>query len=99
MRQFNPMEELLKWASYHVRFKDTSDAILNHERFAMWSGSSKQQQHHYGIGGLAKHTMEVVHTSFAINDYYGGVESPALYFAGLYHDSGKMWDYEPVDRE
>lgn len=73
--------------------------ILGDERFPMWSGSGYPNQHHYGIGGLLRHTSEVVELCFIMKEHYEGVhviDSVELYLAALFHDSGKMYDYEYV---
>jgi len=74
--------------------------VLSDERFKFWSGSSRPYQHHYGAGGLAKHTLEVVNLCNDVTHYYSGrydVDPVELFFAAFFHDVGKMYDYEPVD--
>ena len=73
--------------------------ILEDERFPIWSGSSKPEQHHYGKGGLIKHTLEVVETCFRVKSLYEHTyefDSKEVFLAAFFHDVGKMWDYEPV---
>ena len=72
--------------------------VLKDSRFTEWSGSSKKNLHHYGTGGLITHTCEVVQLCLQNNEYFKGTEKyvdPAkVYLAALFHDAGKMWDYE-----
>jgi len=73
--------------------------ILEDERFPLWSGSSKPHQHHYGDGGLIKHTSEVIDTCFRVKSLYEHTyefDSKEIFLAAFFHDVGKMWDYEPV---
>jgi len=92
----NPLLELSDLA-YMYGVVSISDIILKDPRFVIWSGSSKPSQHHYGTGGLAVHTFEVVelckinnrHLSYPLKDR-------DIFLAALFHDVGKMWDYEPV---
>jgi len=73
--------------------------ILEDERFPLWSGSSKPNQHHYGKCGLVQHISEVVDLCFQNKSYFDHVheiDSKELFFAAFFHDVGKMWDYEPV---
>jgi len=71
--------------------------VYQDERFPIWSGSSKDTQHHYGKGGLAQHTWEVIESSMLIHEYYHtGEDKRKVFLAALFHDCGKMWDYEPV---
>jgi len=71
--------------------------ILEDERFAIWSGSSQSIQHHYGFGGLAQHTLEVVDLCFRVKSLYEHkfeIDSKELFLSVFFHDVGKMWDYE-----
>ena len=77
---------------------DIAKFLLDDPRFSLWSGSSKPHQHHYGKGGLAKHTLEVIELCLRTNDYYNNiVNSQHIILAALFHDSGKMFDYIPKD--
>jgi len=72
--------------------------VLDDERFAIWSGSSKPNQHHYGKGGLIKHTAEVINTCFRVKSLYEHTyefDSKEVFLAAFFHDVGKMWDYAP----
>lgn len=72
--------------------------ILEDERFSVWSGSSKPHQHHYGKGGLIKHTSEVIDTCFRVKSLYEHTyefDSVEVFLAAFFHDVGKMYDYEP----
>ena len=75
-----------------------SEPVLRDPRFGLWSGASKENQHHYGEGGLATHTLEVIELCLLNNKYFlplnKSVNEQALFLAALYHDTGKMWDYE-----
>lgn len=55
--------------------------------------------HHYGEGGLAKHTTEVVELCLHNAERYSNVNKQILFLAALYHDVGKMRDYEFKDGE
>lgn len=98
----NPVDKLIDIAK-SFRYKMNEDVyriskfILEDKKFALWSGSSKESQHHYGQGGLAKHTLEVVQSSLLMHEYYKTKVNPCkIFLAALYHDYGKLWDYEPV---
>lgn len=74
--------------------------VLDDPRFALWTGSSSRYMHHYGQGQLAQHTREVADLCALNNSYYGHpVNSDLLFLAALFHDVGKMWDYEPLPPE
>lgn len=72
--------------------------VLDDPRFKTWSGSSKPHQHHYGDHGLVIHTAEVVKLCLKNNDLYyttpNKINERKLFLAALFHDAGKMWDYE-----
>ena len=75
------------------------ETILNDERFPIWSGSSKEFQHHYGKGGLIKHTSEVVDLCFKVKSFYEHtyeIDSKELFLSAFFHDVGKIYDYKPT---
>ena len=74
-----------------------SNFLLNDLRFPLWSGSSKELQHHYGTGGLIIHVSEVVDMCLTMREkWYPEVNGQVLFLSALMHDWGKLWDYEPV---
>lgn len=75
-----------------------SNILIKNEKFGIWSGSSKPHRHHYGEGGLAKHTLEVIELCIQTNTFYNNVvDNQHLILAALFHDSGKMFDYIRLD--
>lgn len=102
-----------------IEILSITDYILNDPRFSVWSGSSQPHQHHYGDGGLAKHTRETI--ILCLRNLYFLVQSNMfpmplvckddkeyrdefmrqtemeLYFAALFHDAGKMYDYKKIE--
>ncbi len=70
--------------------------------FAVWSASSHPNLHHYGKGGLAEHTYEVLSLCVSNRLRCGPTDwaderlSKALVCAAIWHDFGKLWDYKPV---
>jgi len=78
---------------------ETANILLKDERFNFWSGSSLPHQHHYGTRGLVQHTAETVNLCLSIGMKYEweGISYPVLFLASLFHDSGKMYDYECVN--
>lgn len=71
--------------------------LLFDPRFKEWSGSSKVNEHHFGTCGLINHTAEVVRLSDVMvqefEDLYQ-IDKTTLFLACLFHDAGKMYDYE-----
>ncbi len=77
---------------------EVASHILDDPAFPVWSGSSKPFQHHYGDGLLIEHTYEVVvlcqeNTKVLNVD----LNREVLFLAALYHDYGKIWDYQKVN--
>jgi len=75
-----------------------SACVLDLPNFAVWSGSSKEGQHHYGKGGLQYHTYEVVSLCVGLREHLKldqPLDNEVLFLAALFHDVGKLWDYEP----
>lgn len=74
-------------------------SLVDLPEFQLCSGSSKEQQHHYGDHGLLIHTKEVVSTCLKMQSFYPqyNIDRAELFLAALYHDAGKTYDYEQVD--
>lgn len=68
--------------------------VLDDFRFLKWTASAHPSVHHYGHGGLIQHTLEVVETCMQMHKYYGGCDRNLLFLAALFHDFGKIWDYD-----
>ena len=87
----------LKKIAKSLSVSEIANVVLNDKRFAICSGSSKPIHHHYGDGGLQKHTFEVVELCLQNNEYFKPLNKAVcdrkLFLAALFHDSGKMWDY------
>lgn len=78
---------------------DLCSIVLDDPRFLIWSASSKSDKHHYGKHGLIIHTTEVIELCKVNNRMTGDtVDGRQMFLAALFHDAGKMWDYQPVDR-
>lgn len=75
------------------------DVIVNTPDFECWSGSAISCHHHYGDGGLARHTYEVVKLCLesAASLNCQDMNKEELFLAALYHDIGKLYDYEKVN--
>lgn len=90
----------LKNEAQRLGIADLCSPVLEDSRFPIWSGASKPFQHHYGKGGLVQHVAEVVALCAANNAILGfPVNERKLYLGALFHDVGKMWDYEPTNTE
>lgn len=69
--------------------------LIHNGHFGIWTGSANEKVHHYGNGGLAKHTWEVVSLCEAAAKFYGDIINiKELLLAAVWHDAGKLWDYE-----
>jgi 3'-5' exoribonuclease len=72
-----------------------SGVVLNNEKFAVWSGSGEENHHHYGGEGLKKHTFEVIDLMNNVKSTLKlDLDDYLIQLAGLYHDIGKIYDYE-----
>lgn len=69
--------------------------------FTTHTGSGNPTSHHYGDGGLAQHTLEVIEASLGLLKSLvpdaSNLHRKILFLAALYHDIGKLWDYEEND--
>lgn len=87
--------EVLKGLAINLGVYELCSSLLNNPRFPVWSGSGRPTQHHYGDGGLVVHTAEVVTLCLNNNKTLrAGIDEKKLFCAALFHDSGKMWDYQ-----
>lgn len=77
--------------------------VWSNEGFQKCTASSSKKTHHYGYGGLARHTQEVVELSMRAAEWHNRTHTNKkinlrdMFFAALYHDFGKLKDYEPCD--
>lgn len=84
----------------HLTYQPLLDFVLNDDKFLRWTGSGIPGVHHYGHGGLGQHTYEVMRLSqdLANNKLYKDKISlqqrQQLFWAALYHDFGKTYDYD-----
>lgn len=74
------------------------DLIHFHPEFLRWSGSHHPDAHHYGEGGLLRHTAEVIKMCFVTKYAIGAkVDDNILFLGALFHDTGKLFDYVMAD--
>lgn len=75
--------------------------VLDHPGFDVWSASSHPNLHHYGKGGLAQHTYEVLTYALKNREVAASqgheVNIRTLICAALFHDLAKCFDYAPTD--
>ena len=97
----NPLTNLQAAAKDVLSYKARvlANQVLKDKRFAYWSGSAKPEHHHYGHGGLCKHTWEVTKLCFVNKNSLDidAINEEELFLAALYHDIGKLYDYEYVN--
>jgi 3'-5' exoribonuclease len=70
--------------------------VIDHPKFPYWCGGLGNQ-HHFFEGGLARHTREVLEVAFGAMHTLkleNEIDKTELFLACLFHDAGKMYDYE-----
>jgi 3'-5' exoribonuclease len=79
-------------------FSKLAITLIDDARFRKWSGCINDK-HHYGNHGLLIHTYEVVMLALSTRKTLNvaDVDVAELFLACLFHDAGKMYDYELVD--
>ena len=91
-----PIVYLLNLAElYNV--ENIAERALGDIHFLRQSGCANKLGHHYGYGGLFKHTYEVCVLCESIAKIYEKVheiKTDELFLSALFHDYGKIWDYE-----
>ena len=77
--------------------RDLTNYALDLPGFVECSGSVSANKHHYGTGGLLRHTAEVVMlcTQNRAAAVSAGHDIPVdvLFLAAVFPDVGKVWDY------
>lgn len=74
------------------------DFVTNYPFFDYWSGSHREDLHHYGDQQLTRHVLEVfelgldARRTLKVTDF----DLTAWFFASVFHDSGKLFDYRPI---
>jgi len=95
----NPVDKL-KEMSIKFDIREISSWVLGDQRFSTCSGSASPGTHHYGIGGLANHTLEVAELCLLNNQYFKGTDKftdeRVLFLAAIFHDAGKIFDYNAI---
>jgi len=92
----------LKCIAARLGVEKIANHVLENPKFEIWSGSSKVSQHHYGKHGLLDHTYDVVNLCQMMSTYYLSrhkVNEVVVFLGALFHDFGKIYDYEPLDDE
>ena len=92
----------LRQEATYLGVRSIADVVLNDNRFALWSGSSFSDAHHYGDHGLVKHTQEVITLCYTVAQWDRQVHDDVpnnnkIFLAALFHDYGKIWDYVKND--
>ena len=74
---------------------EVSKVVLENPKFPTWWGGLRGQHHDFD-GGLAKHTREVTELCFNSVKTLGlnKIDKKELFLSALFHDCGKMFDYE-----
>lgn len=88
--------EYLRNKAAEFKVANVAGPIIENDRFQVCSGSGSPKTHHYGDGGLLKHTVEVIKIGLCNIDLLNlsaDIEPRKMFLAALYHDVGKMWDY------
>lgn len=68
--------------------------VLEDPSFEIWTGAIKH--HHAYVGGLLSHTLEVAQFCDFTASQHPGINRDVLITGAIWHDYGKIWDYEPV---
>jgi len=92
--------------------EDICNEVLANFLFPYWSASTKysgKELHHYGEGGLLRHTLEVAELMVATAPILSALNQDSInqqlflkkcIISAVFHDFGKMWDYrENTDKK
>lgn len=75
-------------------FWEIINVVIDNPKFSTWWGGLSGQHHDFN-GGLVRHTKEVIELCFKTNETLNlNLDKKELFFAALFHDVGKMFDYQ-----
>jgi 3'-5' exoribonuclease len=80
-----------------IEFSNLVLHVVTNDQFFIQSGSGYKGQHHYGNGGLAEHTYDVINR--CLMNATVGCDKEVLALAALYHDIGKIDDYVEIEED
>jgi 3'-5' exoribonuclease len=83
------------WESLPLAFRDLFNAMFwNGGRFRRYLvGPSSLENHHNGLNGNFRHSLEVAEQALALARDHELVSLPVMILAGLIHDAGKADEY------
>src|SRR5512135_2131480 len=92
----------IKSIAYNIDPTRTASRVFKvlmetYPQFEYWSGSHNAILHHYGRHGLNVHTSEVLELGLDCFDrlqIQKDVDLVEYFYAALFHDTGKMFDYD-----
>jgi 3'-5' exoribonuclease len=94
----NPQTELIDISNNLVTDRALNNlcwAVFNRPDF--WTCTGAKNNHHVGVGGLARHALEVAIGSLCMAKMFADIDEEALFVACLYHDIGKIEEYVQVE--
>ena len=92
------MLDFLKREAHRLNVSIISSTVLDDPRFPTCSGAGGPEHHHYGDGGLLEHTLEVWNLMCStVSALCINLNHKELFLSAIFHDAGKMWDYEKRD--
>jgi 3'-5' exoribonuclease len=93
------IDDLAEKLSTDEEFLTIVDVVIEDSRFPIWWGGLRGQHHDFD-GGLARHTREVIELCFDTKARLSldKIDSKELFLSALFHDAGKMYDYQKNSR-
>lgn len=92
--------DILRSRATQHNVRQVFDELLAiYPQFEYWAGSHNKMLHHYERGGLVRHTLEIVEVGLHVIPELNlceKVDPIEFYLSALFHDTGKMFDYEQV---
>jgi 3'-5' exoribonuclease len=80
--------------SLSPRFAKLNLKVIEDPQFEIWTAAIKH--HHNYVGGLLSHTLEVALFCDYAASQNSKINRDILISGAIWHDYGKLWDYEPV---
>lgn len=86
----------IRFDNIHPRYVELVEKVFENVGEGFFTSPASTKFHHHYTGGLCEHTREVYHLAYSMGTYFQlKVNMNVLQCGALFHDIGKVGDYQP----